>query len=160
MNRPITIVMAVVLQWAAAALGLLAAVDLVGFAIEMSRAGVSEQIGATLVAQNLSETSGSLVVASVGMAGVMVGMLALLRVVVAASLWQGRSWARLVLSLLILVTMIGSVGQLIEGYWLRSGAFIVLDLVMLWLMFTAQSGQFIRARGQERRAEAHVSESA
>ena len=160
MRRPVSIVIVVLLQWAAAVLGLIAAFDLIAFAIEMSRSGVSEQIESTLVAQNLSETSGSLVVAGVGMAGVMVGMLALLRILVAGYLWQGRSWARLVLALLIVLNVIGSVGQLIEGYWLRAGALILLDLVMLWLMFTLQSSQFVKARGQERKAQARAVEAA
>ncbi len=152
MSRPVSIVIVVILQWVAAALGLLTAFDLIAFSIEMSRAGVSEQIEATLVAQGLSETSGSLVVTGVGVAGVTLGMLALLRILVAAYLWQGRSWARLVLALFIALNIVGAVAQLIEGQWLRSGAFIVLDLIMLWLMFNAQSSLFLRARAEARKA--------
>lgn len=151
MSRPVSITIAVIVQWAGAVVALIGGLDLIGAAVEMSRGGVSEQLEATLAAQGLEEISGSLLVVGVGLAGVLVCALALARVLVAGYLWQGRNWARLVIAVLVAINMVGAFAYLIEGYWLRFAAAAVIDVLMLWLMFNAQSSEFVAARRAARR---------
>jgi hypothetical protein len=146
MDRPVTLTIAVVLQWVAAVIAVIAGFDLIAAAFEMSRAGVATQVEAALVSQGIVDISGEFVVVGVFVAGVLLVAIAVLRVMVAVYLARGRSWARIVVAILVLVSLAGGFGYLFQGYLLQAALAIGVDLVVLWLLFNSRSSAFIRER--------------
>jgi hypothetical protein len=146
MKRPVTLTIAVVLQWVAAVVAVITGFDLVANAFEMSQEGVATQIEGALVNQGIIDVSGTLVVEAVFVAGVLILALAFVRVMVAVYLGRGRSWARIVVAVLTGVSLVGGLAFLFQGDLLRSALTVVTDLVVLWLLFNARSSAFIRER--------------
>jgi hypothetical protein len=150
MRRPLTLTIAVVLQWAAAVVAVIAGFDLIAAAFEMSQAGVATQVEAALVNQGIIDISGEFVVVGVFVAGVLLIAIAFVRVMVAVYLARGRSWARIVVAILVLISLAGGVGYLFQGYYVQAALAVGVDLIVLWLLFNASSSAFIAARSEER----------
>lgn len=146
MRRPVSLTIAVVLQWLAAVVGLISAFDLIQAAFSMSEAGLPAKIEAALVTEGVGDVSGSTVVAGVFLAGVLVGALALVRIMVAVYLGRGRGWARIVLTILVGLNLVGGLAYLFQGYLLRASVTVVVEVFLLWLMFNAESNAYMRER--------------
>jgi hypothetical protein len=149
MKRPVTLTIAVALQWLAAVIAVIAGFDLIAAALEMSQAGVATQIEASLVNQGIVDVTGEFVVVGVFVAGVLLIAIAFVRVMVAVYLARGRNWARIVVAVLVLISLAGSVGYLFQGYVVQAALSIGVDLVVLWLLFNARSSAFITTRSAE-----------
>jgi hypothetical protein len=149
MKRPLTLTIAVVLQWVAAVIAVIAGFDLIAAAIEMSQAGIATQIEAALVNQGIIDISGQFVVVGVLVAGVLLIAIAFVRVMVAVYLARGRHWARIVVAILVVISLAGGVGYLFQGYLVQAALGIGVDLVVLWLLFNSRSSAFIAARSAE-----------
>jgi hypothetical protein len=149
MKRPLTLTIAVVLQWVAAVIAVIAGFDLIAAAIEMSQAGIATQVEAALVNQGIIDISGQSVVVGVLVAGVLLIAIAFVRVMVAVYLARGRHWARIVVAILVVVSLAGGVGYLFQGYLLQAALGIGVDLVVLWLLFNSSSSAYIAARSAE-----------
>lgn len=156
MSRPVSLTIGVVLQWVAALAAVFSGLDLIAAAFSMSRSGISEQLEATLQQQGITDIAGSLLVLGVFLAGVTIVALALLRILVAAYVWQGRSWARIVLTVLIALNIIGGVAYLFEGYVMRMLLTVPVDVLVLWLLFSERSSEYIKDRSAARAAETGV----
>lgn len=153
MKRPISLVVGVILQWLVALIAIVSGLDLIAAAFSMSRMGISEQLEVTLREQGINDIAGSLLVLGVFLAGVLICVLAILRILVAAYVWQGRTWARIVLTVLIGVNIIGGVAYLFEGYVMRMLLTVPVDVLVLWLIFNQQSSAYIKDRSAARAAE-------
>jgi len=149
MNRPVSLTIAVALQWVAAVVAIISGFDLVAAAFSMSGAGIPEQIEAALVNQGILDISGGFVVAGVFMAGILILALAFVRVMVAIYLARGRSWARIVIAVLVGISLVSGVAYLFQGFILRASLTVVVDLVVLWLLFNASSSEYIRQQSTE-----------
>lgn len=149
MKRPVTLTIAVVLQWVAAVIAVIAGFDLIAAAIEMSQAGIATQIEAALVNQGIIDISGQFVVVGVLVAGVLLIAIAFVRVMVAVYLARGRNWARIVVAILVLVSLAGGVGYLFQGYLVQAALAIGVDLLVLWLLFNSSSSAFIASRSAD-----------
>jgi hypothetical protein len=149
MKRPVTLTIAVVLQWFAAVVAVITGFDLIADAYEMSKEGVATQIEAALVNQGIIDVSGTLLVDAVFVAGALILALAFVRVMVAVYLGRGRSWARIVVAVLTAISLVGGFAFLFQGYLMRSLLTVVTDLVVLWLLFNARSSAFIAERSQD-----------
>jgi hypothetical protein len=149
MKRPLTLTIAVVLQWVAAVIAVIAGFDLIAAAIEMSQAGIATQIEAALVNQGIIDISGQFVVVGVLVAGVLLIAIAFVRVMVAVYLARGRHWARIVVAILVVISLAGGVGYLFQGYLVQAALGIGVDLVVLWLLFNSRSSAFIASRSAE-----------
>jgi hypothetical protein len=149
MKRPVTLTIAVALQWVAAVIAVIAGFDLIAAAIEMSQAGVATQVEAALVNQGIIDISGQFVVVGVLVAGVLLIAIAFVRVMVAVYLARGRHWARIVVAILVFVSLAGGVGYLFQGYLVQAALAIGVDLLVLWLLFNSSSSAYIAARSAE-----------
>lgn len=149
MKRPVTLTIAVVLQWVAAVIAIIAGFDLIAAALEMSQAGVATQIEAALVNQGIIDISGEFVVVGVFVAGVLLIGIAFVRVMVAVYLARGRNWARIVVAVLVLISLAGGVGYLLQGYFVQAALSTGVDLVVLWLLFNSRSSAYIKQRSAE-----------
>lgn len=149
MKRPVTLTIAVALQWVAAVIAVIAGFDLIAAAIEMSQAGVATQVEAALVNQGIIDISGQFVVVGVLVAGVLLIAIAFVRVMVAVYLARGRHWARIVVAILVFISLAGGVGYLFQGYLVQAALAIGVDLLVLWLLFNSSSSAYIAARSAE-----------
>ena len=149
MKRPIALTIVVVLQWVAAVLAIVAGFDLIAAAYEM-RGDVATQIEGALVNQGVLDVSGRTVVTGVFVAGVLLLVIAFVRVMVALYLARGRSWARIVVAIFSLVSLAGGLAALFAGDWLRALVVTAVELAVLGLLFSAPSSAFIAARSAER----------
>jgi hypothetical protein len=146
MRRPLSLTIAVVLQWVAAVVGVISAFELIATAYELSKAGVADQLEGALVNQGVVDVSGPFVVAGVFIAGVLLITIAFVRVMVAVYLGRGRSWARTVIAVLVGISLVGGFAYLFQGYLLRFALTVSVDLLVLWLMFNTSSSAYIREK--------------
>lgn len=146
MKRPVTLTLAVMLQWVAAVVAVLAGFDLIAAAYEMRRAGVATQLEAALVNQGIIDIPGAAIVTAVFVAGVLLLAIALVRVMVAVYLARGRRWARIVVTVFVLISLAGGLAYLFEGYWVQALTVVVIEALVLWLMFNPASSAFIADR--------------
>lgn len=153
MTRPISLSIGVILQWLAALVSAIAGFDLVAAAFSMSRDGVGRRIEEALVLEGITDIAGSLVVLGVFIAGVLIVTLALTRILVASYVWQGRSWARIVLTVLIGINIVSGVAYLFDGYFMRALLTVPIDIVALFLIFNSQSSAFIKERTAARQKD-------
>jgi hypothetical protein len=154
MSRPVSITIAALLQWLGAAVVLLLAFDLVVAGMGMRDSGVADEIEAALRGEGITDVGGGLVVIAMLLAGVLVGAIALVRIIVTVYLWRGRNWARMVLTVLVILSMLGGVTYFAQGYTLRAVVTIVIDVLMLYFMFNAQASAYIAAVSSARRTSA------
>lgn len=149
MKRPVQLTIAVALQWVAAVIAVISGFDLIAAAYEMRRAGVATQIEGALVNEGIIDVPGTAVVTAVFVAGVVLLAIALVRVMVAVYLARGRSWARIVVAVFVLVNLAAGLANLFEGYWLRASVVVIIEAAVLWLLFNRRSSDYIRARSAE-----------
>lgn len=153
MTRPVSLTIGVILQWVAAAVAVISGLDLIAAAFSMSRSGISESLESTLREEGVTDIAGSLLVLGVFLAGVSIVLLALLRILIAAYVWQGRSWARIVLTVLIGINIVGGLAYLFEGYVMRMLLTVPVDILVLWLIFNERASAFIADRSATRSVE-------
>jgi hypothetical protein len=144
MSRPVSLTIAVVLQWVAAVIAAISGFDLMAAAFEMSSDGVQSSLEAALAAEGVTDIAGSLIVIGVFLAGVLVTAIAVLRVMVAYYLGMGRNWARIIVTVLVALNLLGGFGYLFQGYVLRASLTIPLELLVLWLLYNERSSAFIK----------------
>ncbi len=154
MKRPLTLTIAVALQWVAAVLAIVSGFDLALAAFEMRRDDVALQLEAALVNAGIVDLAGSTVVSAVLVLGVLLIVIAFVRVMAAVYLARGRAWARILVAVFVVVNLISGLAFLFQGEWLRAVAGIVVEVVVLWLLFNARSTAYIRHRTEEDAAEA------
>lgn len=145
MKRPVTVTIAVVLQWVAAVIAAIAGFDFIAAAFEMRRQGVATQIEGALVNQGIIDIPGTAVVTGVFVAGVLILAVGIVRVMIALYLAQGRNWARVVAAVFVVLNLAGGLAYLFEGYWLRALLTVAIELLVLWLLFNSRSNAFFRA---------------
>jgi len=143
MKRPVTVTIAVVLQWVAAGIATFVGLELITAAIELSDADSESAVGQAIVASGITDVSASLVVRGLLLAGTVVLGLALLRIVLAVYLARGRVWARLVITILVVLNALTGVAYLFQGAFWQGFGIIVLELVVLWLIYNPQASTFI-----------------
>ena len=103
MKRPASLTIAVVLQWVAAVIALLSGLDLIGAAFKMRGDEVTTQLEGVLLNQGIADVPGKALVTAVFVAGVLLLALAVIRVMVAVYLGQGRAWARIVVTVFVML---------------------------------------------------------
>ncbi len=143
MKRPVTVTIAVVLQWVAAGIATFVGLELITAAIELSDADSESAVGQAIAASGITDVSASLVVRGLLLAGAVVLGLALLRIVLAVYLARGRAWARLVITILVVLNALSGVAYLFQDAFWQGFGIIVLELVVLWLMYNPRANAFI-----------------
>jgi hypothetical protein len=146
MKRPVSLTIAVVLQWIAAVIATLVGLELITAAIELSDRDTKSAVGQAIVTTGVNDVSSSLVVEGLFIAGAVVLALALVRVIVAVYLARGRSWARAVITIMVALNLLTGVAYLFQEEFLRGLGIIVLEAVVLWLLFNTRSSAFLSER--------------
>lgn len=146
MSRPVSLTIAVVLQWVAALAALIAGLTMITAAFELSDDATKSALEQALSGQGVTDVTGRQIVIGVFMAGVIVVGLSLLRVILALYLARGRNWARMIITILVFLNILAGVAYLFQEDFWRGIPTIVLELVVLWLLFNARSNAFISER--------------
>jgi lipid-A-disaccharide synthase-like uncharacterized protein len=155
MKRPASLTIAVVLQYISAILGLIAggAMFLSGLAaIDPEARRAFEDV---MAQQGITGVTGADIGIGLAMIGVLIVAISVVRLIIAISLGRGRNWARVVITVFALLSMLMSVGQLFGGDAINilGGAVgIAIEVVILWLMWNGASSAYIRERTAVRKA--------
>ncbi len=150
MSRPITLTLAVILQWIAAIISIFAAVGLILGAIATLDSGARDEINSALASEGITEISAGAITGGVFIAGLVVAGIAVIRVIVAFSLARGHNWARILISVFAVLSLLGGIGSLFSGQWLTAIVTIVVELVILWLLWNSASSAYIKVKTAER----------
>lgn len=145
-----TLTIAVVLQWIAAVISIIAAVGLILGALATLDSGVRDQINSALSSEGITEISAGAITGGVFVAGLVVAAIAVIRVIVAFSLARGHNWARILISVFAVLSLLGGIGTLFSGQWLTAIVTIVVELVILWLLWNSSSSAYIKLKTAER----------
>ena len=145
-----TLTIAVVLQWIAAVISIIAAVSLILGALATLNSDVRDEINNALSSEGITEISASAITGGVFVAGLVVAAIAVIRVIVAFSLARGHNWARILISVFAVLSLLGGIGTLFSGQWLTAIVTIVVELVILWLLWNSSSSAYIKLKTAER----------
>ncbi|MGA0208618.1 MAG: hypothetical protein ACO3LZ_01725 [Candidatus Nanopelagicales bacterium] len=150
MSRPMTLTIAVILQWIAAIISIIGAVGLILGAFATLDSGVRDQIDNALSSEGVTGISAGAITGGVFIAGLVVAAIAVIRVIVAMSLARGHNWARILISVFAILSLLGGIGTLLGGNWLTGIVSIVVEVVILWLLWNASSSAYIKVKTAER----------
>lgn len=150
MSRPVTLTIAVVLQWIAAIISIIAAVGLILGALATLDSGVRQEIDNALTSEGVTGISAGAITGGVFIAGLVVAGIAVIRVIVAFSLARGHNWARILISVFAVLSLLGGIGSLFSGQWLTAIVTIVVEVVILWLLWNSSSSAYIKFKTAER----------
>ncbi len=145
-----TLTIAVVLQWIAAVISIIAAVGLILGAFATLNSDVRDQINNALSSEGITEISAGAITGGVFVAGLVVAGIAVIRVIVAFSLARGHNWARILISVFAVLSLLGGIGTLFSGQWLTAVITIVVEVVILWLLWNSSSSAYIKLKTAER----------
>jgi len=152
MNRPASLTIAVVLQWIAAIAGLWA-----GSILMVGSLAIFDESARDEIAKALSEAGVTGIdPGMVGMAflvfSLLIVVVSIVRLIIAIALGKGRSWARIVLTVLSALSLAGAIGQVFGGELLTGPISAVIEIVILWLLWNSASSAYIKARTAEHAA--------
>ena len=79
------------------------------------------------------------VVSATLIAGILLFMIAVLRVILAVYLGRGLSWARMIITVLVIMNLLAGVAYVFQDDFWRGLPTIGLELVVLWLLYNESS---------------------
>ena len=141
---------AVILQWIAAIISIIAAVGLILGAFATLDSGVRDEINNALSSEGVTGISAGAITGGVFIAGLVVAAIAVIRVIVAMSLARGHNWARILITVFAILSLLGGIGTLLGGNWLTGIVSIVVEVVILWLLWNSSSSAYIKVKTAER----------
>ena len=150
MKRPITLTIAVVLQWIGAVLTIIAAVGIILGAFATMDSTFRTEIDKALTENDISGISAGAITGGLFVGGLIVAAVAVLRVIVAFSLARGHNWARILISVFAVLNLLASIGYLFGGLWWNAIIGIVVEGITLFLLWNAASSAYIREKTAER----------
>ena len=149
MNRPVSLTIAVVLQWIAAVFYVIAGVGILLSGFATLNSNVRDEISGVLDQEGISNVSTGAITAGVFISGLVVIGIAVIRVIVAMSLGKGHNWARILITVFVVLSLLGGVGALFGGQWAALIS-IAIEVVILWLLWNASSSAYIKFKTAER----------
>lgn len=152
MSRPISLTIAVVLQWIAAIFGIIGGVFLLGAAGAMSSQSVRDEVNRVLDEGGFAEITAATIAWGVLAAGIFTVFISVIRIIVAVSLARGHNWARLLITVFVALSLLGAIFELFQGggaFW-RGIAAIIVEILILWLMWNRSSSAYIKVKTAER----------
>jgi hypothetical protein len=153
MKRPLTLTLASILQWIGAILLIITGISLMLGAATLNIEEVESALREALAAESAG-ISTNVIKYGVLAAGITAVIIGVIRAIIAFSLAAGHAWARIVLTIFVVLALAGGIVELFQqGMLWRGVATIVVEIVILWLMWNAKSSAYIAARGLERRVE-------
>ena len=145
-----TLTIAVILQWIAAIISIIAAVGLILGAFATLNSDVRDEINNALSSEGVTGISAGAISGGVFIAGLVVAAIAVIRVIVAMSLARGHNWARILISVFAILSLLGGIDTLLGGNWLTGIVTIAVEVVILWLMWNSSSSAYIKVKTAER----------
>ncbi len=149
MNRPVSLTIAVVLQWIAAVFYVIAGVGILLSGFATLNSNVRDEISSVLDQEGISNVSAGAITAGVFISGLVVIGIAVIRVIVAMSLGKGHNWARILITVFVVLGLLSSIGALFGGQWVALVS-IAFEVVILWLLWNASSSAYIKFKTAER----------
>lgn len=153
MKRPVSLTVAVVLQWIAAIFLLITGIPILIAGFFRNNTELRNQLDQA-IADSGQEVDFPVDYIFYGMivAGVVLIVAAVVRIVLAVFLAKGHNWARIVITVFIAFGIISAVTGLFSGQFLPALVSLVVEIAILWLMWNRDSSAYIEAAGNERAA--------
>jgi hypothetical protein len=145
----VTLTIAVVLQWIAAVFYVIAGVGILLSGFATLNSNVRDEITSVLDQEGISGVSTGAITAGVFISGLVVIGIAVIRVIVAMSLGKGHNWARILITVFVVLGLLSSIGALFGGQWVALVS-IAFEVVILWLLWNASSSAYIKFKTAER----------
>ena len=149
MSRPVSLTIAVVLQWIAAISYVVAGVTLLLSGFATLNANVKDEITGVLDQEGITGVSAGAISAGVFISGLVVIGIAVVRVIVAMSLARGHNWARILITVFVVLNTLSAIGALFGGQWVAI-FYIAIEVVILWLLWNGSSSAYIKFKTAER----------
>ena len=150
MKRPVSLTIAVVLQWISAVAGIIAGIGLLLTSLAMLSSDARSAVEEALKEAGIADVSRSTVGAGLLVVAVVLLILSAVRVIVAVSLGRGRNWARILITVIAALDILVSLGQLIGGEIISGLIGLAIEVVILWLIWNSASSAYIRERSAVR----------
>lgn len=150
MKRPVSLTIAVVLQWISAVAGIIAGIGLLLTSLAMLSSDARSAVEEALKEAGIADVSGSTIGAGLLVVAVLLLILSAVRVIVAVSLGRGRNWARILITVIAALDILVSLGQLIGGEIISGLIGLAIEVVILWLIWNSASSAYIRERSAVR----------
>ncbi len=150
MKRPVSLTIAVVLQWISAVAGIIAGIGLLLTSLAMLSSDARSAVEEALKEAGIADVSGSTIGAGLLVVAVLLLLLSVVRVIVAVSLGRGRNWARILITVIATLDILVSLGQLIGGEIVSGLIGIAIEAVILWLIWNSASSAYVRERSAVR----------
>ena len=144
-----SLTIAVVLQWIAAVFYVIAGVGILLSGFATLNSNVRDEISGVLDQEGISNVSTGAITAGVFISGLVVIGIAVIRVIVAMSLGKGHNWARILITVFVVLGLLSSIGALFGGQWVALVS-IAFEVVILWLLWNASSSAYIKFKTAER----------
>jgi len=145
----VSLTIAVVLQWIAAVFYVIAGVGILLSGFATLNSNVRDEISSVLDQEGISNVSAGAITAGVFISGLVVIGIAVIRVIVAMSLGKGHNWARILITVFVVLGLLSSIGALFGGQWVALVS-IAFEVVILWLLWNASSSAYIKFKTAER----------
>ncbi|HEV8023879.1 MAG TPA: hypothetical protein VGP37_03225 [Candidatus Nanopelagicales bacterium] len=149
MNRPVSLTIAVVLQWIAAVFYIIVGVGILLSGFATLNSTVRDEITNILDQEGISNVSAGAITAGVLISGFVLIGIAVIRVIVAMSLGKGHNWARILITVFVVLSLLSAIGALFGGQWVALVS-IAFEVVILWLLWNASSSAYIKFKTAER----------
>ena len=107
----------------------------------------------TLDQEGITGVTAGAISGGVLIAGFVVLAIAVIRAIVAVSLARGHNWARILITVFVVLGLLSAIGGLVGGSWLAIVS-IVIEVLVLWLMWNGSSSAYIKMKTAERAVEA------
>lgn len=148
MKRPLSLWIAVLMQWVAAAVAIYSGVALIISAWSLNTAEVRDAVNQAIADAGVTSITATTITMGVIAGGLLTGAIGVFRIIIAVSLGRGRAWARLVLSVLSILVLVSGVGYLLRGTegLLQGLATLGVEILILWLMWNARARAYFRAQ--------------
>lgn len=150
MKRPITLTIAVVLQWIGAITTLIVGITLILGGGATLDNDLRAEIDKVLTAEGVTGVSASAITTGLLIGGVIVVAVAVFRVIVAFSLARGHNWARILITVFATLNLLAAIAQLISGQWINAIVAIIIEGLTLFLLWNASSSAYIKFKTAER----------
>jgi len=153
MKRPVSLTIAVVLQWIAAIVLLFTGIPILIAGFLRNNQQLRDQLDQA-IADSGQQVDFPVDYIFYGMivAGLVLIIAAVVRIILAVYLAKGHNWARIVITVFIAFGLISAVAGLFSGQFLPALVSLVVEIIILWLMWNRDSSDYIEAAARERAA--------
>ncbi|MFM9135043.1 MAG: hypothetical protein ACKOT0_06370 [bacterium] len=155
MTRPVSVTIAMILVWIGAILMLLNVIGVIALAFGFRDPEIQKEIESALVANGLSENAENYFTFALWTAAAIMLISGIVRIVLAIYLGRGYNWARIVITIFVVIGFIASLSTIFSGGWNILAGLIgcLIEVIILGLLWNARASVWFRDSRMVRHAD-------